>query len=240
VNSSQFKRFARQCGADIVGIADLGLLKGLETEPADLLEGFSRAVSIGVRLSDPILDAITDAPTPLYQQHYAKVNALLDLIALRASQYLQGLGFKALPIPASQALNTTEWYSYISHKAVAIAAGVGWQGKSLLVVNPQHGPRIRLVTVLTDADLDPDEPVRNRCGRCTECTEACPVGAIKNVNTKTHYSSRNEAIDFKKCVEQVWQKNTKLPYIENPICGVCIRACPWGKRSRRSRVKAAP
>jgi epoxyqueuosine reductase QueG len=222
----------------LVGIADLQLLDGIKTEPGDLLKGYSRAVSIAVRLADGIIDPIVDHPTPLYQQHYLKVNALLDDIAVRVSQYLQNAGHKALPIPASQLLDKTEWYSYISHKAVAIAAGIGWQGKSLLVVTPQWGPRIRLVTVLTDATLQPDPPTKNRCGKCSSCTNACPAQAIKNVNTKLHYADRDEALHFDRCVAKVSQEFTKLPFVDSPICGVCIRACPWGQKKRRS--KSAP
>ena len=231
LNSKQLKKFARECGADIVGVADTEMLDGIQTEPKDLLKGYRRAVSIGVRLADGVIDPIIDDPTPLYQQHYLKVNALLDDIAIRISQYLQASGAKALPIPASQLLDKTEWTSYLSHKAVAIAAGIGWQGKSLLVVNPDFGPRVRLVTVLTDyLDLEPDKPLRNRCGKCSFCTDACPAQAIKNVNTKSHYRDRNEALHFERCVTRVTQNPERLPFIESPICGVCIRACPWGRR----------
>lgn len=235
MNTEQLKDFAHQCGADLVGIADLQLLEGIQTEPRDLLSGYRTAVSMAVRLADGVIDPILDCPTPLYQQHYLKVNALLDDVAVRVSQFLQNAGHKALPIPASQLLNKTEWYSYISHKAVAIAAGLGWQGKSLLVVTPQCGPRVRLVTVLTDATLAPDPPIKNRCGKCTSCTEACPAQAIKNVNTKSHYADRDEALHFEKCVAKVSQEHTKLPFIESPICGVCISACPWGRKKRQKK-----
>ena len=235
MKSEKLKGFALKCGADIVGIADLRLLEGIETEPEDLLKGYTRAVSVAIRLADGVIDPIVDRPSPIYQQHYGKVNALLDDIALRVTQFLQDGGAKALPVPASQLLDSENWRSYISHKAVAIAAGIGWQGKSLLVVNPLYGPRIRLVTILTDMDLIPDKPLLNRCGKCSSCTEACPAQAIKNVNTKRHYVDREEALFFDRCVTKVTQEFTKLPFIENPICGVCIRGCPWGQKKKRPR-----
>lgn len=235
MKSKDLKLFARRCGADLVGIADVALLEGIETEPADLLVGFPRAVSLAVRLSDGVIDPIVDKPTPIYQQHYDRVNALMDNIALRVSQRLQDAGGKALPIPASQLLNKDRWTSYISHKAVAVAAGLGWQGKSLLLVNSEYGPRVRLVTVLTDLLLEPDSPVRNRCGSCSSCADACPVNAIKNVSTKRHYADRNDALHFDRCAIHVSTVNTSLPFIERPLCGVCIRACPWGQRKRRTR-----
>lgn len=236
MDNREIKGFAREMGADLVGVADLSLLDDLQTEPADLLKPYKRAISIGVRLADGIINPIELTPTPLYQQHYLKVNSFLDELALRVTQFIQENRGVALPIPASQVLNKQEWYSYISHKAVAIAAGIGWQGKSLLVVSPEYGPRIRLVTVLTDLSLKPDRPARNRCGKCTACVDACPVQAIKDVNTKWHYADRNEALFFERCVERVTGNAVNLPFIESPICGVCIRACPHGskKKSRRS------
>lgn len=233
MNSDDLKNFAMACGADCVGIADLARLQGIETTPPDLLEGYTRAVSVAVRLADGVIDPIIDCPTPLYQQHYLKVNALLDDIAVRISQFIQEAGARALPIPASQVLDKTEWRSYISHKAVALAAGIGWQGKSLLIVHPRFGPRIRLVTVLTDLSLKPDRPRKNLCGKCNACTDACPSQAIKNVNTDYHYESRDEALYFERCANKVSQEFIALPFIDNPICGVCIRACPRGHRKRR-------
>ncbi len=99
MNSSGLKKFARTCGADVVGVADLALLEGLETEPQHLLLGYERAVSIAVRLADGIIDPIVDSPTPLYQQHYLKVNALLDDVAVRVSQFLQRAGAKLSRFP---------------------------------------------------------------------------------------------------------------------------------------------
>ncbi len=233
MNSQHLKEFGRRCGADLVGIADLALLEGIQTEPTDLLKGYTRAVSVAVRLADGILDPIIDRPTPLYQQHYFKVNALLDDIAVRISQYIQDAGGRAIPIPASQLLDKAAWTSYISHKAVAIAAGLGWQGKSLLLVHRKFGPRVRLVTVLTDLPLEPDKPVKNLCARCSKCADACPAQAIKNVNTEGHYEDREEALHFEKCVTRVMENATTLPFIEHPLCGVCIKVCPWGKKKEK-------
>lgn len=239
LNKQELKDFARSCGADLVGVADLALLYGLPTEPENLLKGYRRAVSIAIRLSDGVIDAIVDSPTPLYHQHYLRVNDRLDDIAVRVTQFFQASGAKALPIPASQLLNTTKWTSYLSHKAVALAAGLGWQGKSLLVVTPEFGPRVRLVTVLTDAVLESDKPLNNRCGICSACSEACPAQAIKCKNTDYHFKTRNEALYFQRCVDKVVGDFAKRPFIEKPICGVCIRACPWGTKKKKPRALKA-
>lgn len=228
---------ARAWGADLVAVADTERLAGIETQPTDLLEGFPRAISIAVHLADGIMDAIVDRPTTLYSQHYQRVNALLDDIATRVYGLLQARGARALPIPASQILCEERFTSYLSHKAVAVAAGLGWQGKSLLVVTPQYGPRVRLVTVLTDMELPADAPLRNRCASCDFCTEACPAGAIKGVNTDSHYDTREEAVDLAACVAQT-RRHAEAPHIAPYICGVCVAVCPWG-RKRRGKAAAS-
>jgi epoxyqueuosine reductase len=116
---------------------------------------------------------------------------------------------------------------------VAVAAGIGWQGKSLLVVTREFGPRVRLVTVLTDWELEPDKPLKNLCAKCSECADACPVQAIKNVNTDFHYAERDEAIHFDRCLGRVVENSTTIEFVESPICGVCIRVCPFGQKKRK-------
>lgn len=233
METEQLKTFAGDRGATLTRVADLDRLRGIETTPPDLLDGFTRAVSMAVALSDSVIETIDRLPTPIYAAHYARVNALLDEVALQVSRRIESAGFRAMPLPASQVLDVTRNVSYLSHKAVAVAAGIGWQGKSLLTVSPQFGPRIRLVTVLTDAPLPPDEPLKNRCGSCSKCAEACPAGAIRNVNTDSHYSSRHEALHFERCVHHVREVCARMENIGASICGVCIRVCPWGGKRRK-------
>lgn len=229
IDKPLFSSLLKSWGASLVRVADTTRLEGLETDPPGLLQGYPRAVCIAVRLSNPILDGIDREPTPLYSSHYSRVNAVLDSLAVRAANHLQETGARSFPIPASIILNTQKWTSFLSHKAAAIAAGLGWQGKSLLVVSPEYGPRIRLVTVLTDADLAPDEPIKNRCGKCSQCQDHCPAKAIRGANTDSHYASRSEAIVLDRCVHQVRDVFGKLPNIEPLICGICVKACPWGR-----------
>ena len=66
-------------GASIVRVADTARLSGIDTEPEDLLDGFPRAVSIAVRLSDSVMDMIDRQPTPLYSSHYATRSEAVDL-----------------------------------------------------------------------------------------------------------------------------------------------------------------
>ena len=216
-------------GADLVGVADTDSLKGLHLDPPDLLQPFTRAISIAVRLPAAVFEGIIDKPTPLYSSIYATANRILDEISFKAAVLLQADGYRSLPVPASQVLDRRNWYGAISHKAVGRMAGLGWQGKSLLLVTPHYGPRIRLATILTNAPLTADTPMANRCGECTLCMDACPVGAIKGISTEAHYQNREEALYFSRCVEKLVGEFSAMPSIGAAICGLCIKACPFGR-----------
>jgi epoxyqueuosine reductase QueG len=223
-------------GADLVGIADVEPLKALKVDPPDLLDPFTRAVSIAIKLPQAVFEGISDRPTPIYKSIYQTANLTLDQIAFRTAMALQDDGHYSLPIPASQVLDQKNWYAAISHKAVARMAGLGWQGKNLLLITPKYGSRVRLVTVLTNAPLDVDGPVKNRCGDCTACKDACPAQAIKGINTETHYNSRNEAMYFSRCKDKVVGEFAKIPEVGVPICGICIKVCPFGRKKRAEKL----
>ncbi len=228
--TDEIKGFALAAGADLVGIADLARIRGIETIPADLLSSFSTAVVIAFQLSPEIFRQMADEPTALYAHQYAAVNQLLDQINLRLQSKFLTRGYKALAIPAAQTLDRKIWLGHISAKAVAKAAGLGWQGKSSLLVTPQYGPRVRLACLLTDAPLMPDPVAANRCGGCTKCREACPAGAIHGSVWTEGPNAREEALDVPKCVDRlrvIAQRQGREAY----ICGVCIKVCPWGSQS---------
>lgn len=222
-------------GCAVHGVADLQPFK--DEGPAvleGLLDSVDRAIVLGLRLDDSIVDEITNIPTPEYNQLYKSVNVRLDDIAARLVKKITRLGYKARAIPASRIVDDANLLGAISHKALARMAGIGWQGKSLLIITPDHGPRIRLVSVLTDMPLAPGRPVENQCGSCTACADACPVDAIKNVPTTSRYGSREEAVDITACNARIqWLKT--VPGLDTGACGVCVKACPRGRSRRPSR-----
>ncbi len=229
----EIKEKALSLGANLVGVADLDLLKGIDCQPADLLDSYRYAISMAVKLPNAIFEQLDDHPTPHYARVYQQVNIFLDHVALQLSSYIEDLGYRSLPIPASQLLDMEKLNSHLSSKAVANAAGMGWQGKSLLIVTPEYGPRVRFVTLLTDMDMDADSPLKNRCGSCHFCADACVAQAIRNVSTEFHYADREEALDFKKCSDKLLTEFMLIPNVETPICGICIKVCPWGRKLKK-------
>lgn len=217
-------------GADLVGIADIKEYKDtLNLLDRELIEKFPYAISIAVRLDKKILDEIDNGPTAKYADHYREINQKLDKIANRVCEYIKSLNHNAFHIEASKVVDEKNLGGIISHKAIARLAGIGWQGKSLLIINPEIGPRFRLVTVLTDMPLVCDKPLKNRCGKCTLCTKHCPANAIRNVNTDSYYACRQDAIDLCKCYQKLLSFK-ELPSINATVCGVCISVCPFGRK----------
>ncbi|MEJ2255074.1 MAG: 4Fe-4S double cluster binding domain-containing protein [Nitrospirota bacterium] len=231
----EIKAHASSLGARLAGVADLAPLKaGLPTIPGGFLDPYVRAVSIALPLEDGVIEAVMERPTPEYARHYRVLNAGLDLIAAGVVRWLAGRGSLALGVPASRILDEERLMGAVSHKAVARMAGLGWQGKSLLLVTPEMGPRVRLATVLTDMPLQPDRPLANRCGDCTRCTDACPVGAIRDVPTESHYPGREDAVDLAACNART-HENARLGGVGARICGVCVRVCPHGEKKAARR-----
>lgn len=235
--TAALKNTALSLGADLVGVAEIRQLSALPTNPPDLFASFDFAVSMAMAVPAAIFRKIGDQPTPEYMAIYQTVNRKLDDLAVDMARMIEFAGFSALPVPASQLLDPENSMAAMSHKAVARVAGLGWQGKNLLLITPRFGSRVRLVTLLTDAPLIADSPVKNRCGACNNCRDACPAKAIRGVNTKDHYETRESALHFSRCVEKTRKEFAALPNIGAPICGICIRACPFSLKGRVDKRK---
>lgn len=238
--TAEVKEFCQRQGAAITKVADAILLKkGVQTYPPNLLSPYTAVISIAIPLNMKIIAAMSGLPTPEYASNCKEINEQLNNITVAVKSWIEGKGYSAKAIPASKKIIEGGTEASISHKAIAITAGIGWQGKSLLVVTPDYGPRIRLSSVLTDMPLIFDSPIKNLCKKCTACTDACPAGAIKNVNTEFHYLTREEAIDLDKCHANTL-KNMEIPGVEYTFCGQCIPVCPHGKKFMKKMVQITP
>jgi epoxyqueuosine reductase QueG len=221
--TSKLRKELSELGASLMGVADLrGILP-------DSFDHFHQGVSIGVRLSDSIINELKSGPTKAYAYHYQAMNRFLDSLAIRTTNLLQERGYNAFPIPTSQTLDLKLHTAHLSHKMVATQAGLGWIGKNALLITPEYGPRVRLTTVLTNTPLQPGKPITTSlCEECQSCTEACPVGAIRGELWSIE-SQRSDLLDVHRCAEKIDQGKTKFGA---PVCGVCVRACPKGTNRR--------
>ncbi len=220
--AAELKEKLIDMGASIVGFSNVGeSLKGNLTKT-----GY--AVTVGVRLSDYIIDEIKDKPTYTYFHHYRTVNALIDQITLRGLLLLQDRGYNAITVPASQTVNDAEddYSAIFPHKTAAVSAGLGWIGRNGLFISSQYGPRLRLGTILADYPLtEENQIIDSGCGDCNACVKNCPAMALTG-NCWEKGCERSRIVDAKACSEYM---NKHFKHIgRGSVCGICMRVCPKG------------
>lgn len=219
-NYNNLKKLSFNQGVDLFGVADISSIKKEFALSEKLLDKFDRAVCIGLRLANGILEEIQDAPTRIYFHHYRTANAILDQTAFKVGNYIQKKGCFALPIPASQIVDWQGHTAHLSHKKIAELAGLGWLGRNNLLVNKKFGSRFRLAAILTDMPLTKDKAVKQNCGRCVNCIKYCPAGAIK---------VQPEEFDHGRCFEKL-KEFQRQHLVDQYICGVCVKNCRGKER----------
>jgi epoxyqueuosine reductase len=112
---------------------------------------------------------------------------------------------------------------YLPDKLIAQRAGVGWYGKNGLMQTEAHGSWVVLSAIVTDADLDSDEPISRDCDSCQACIKACPTQAIVEPYT----------INASRCIEYLIGTSGSISIelrstIANRIsgCDRCQEVCP--------------
>jgi len=215
-NYEHLKNIALDSGFNLFGVADVSSIRSEFNLDESSVTKFHRGISLGKRLLDAIIDDIKDKPTSLYFHHYRQLNFFLDRGAFLLASEIQNLGFNSLPIPASQIIDWKKQQSHVSHKKIGYLAGLGWIGRSNLLVNPDIGSRFRMVTVLTDMPLSVDVPNEHDCGECRRCIPVCPAQAIDdNPQNFDHWACFEKLKEF---------RNSGI--VGQYICGICIKACP--------------
>lgn len=124
----------------------------------------------------------------------------------------------------------------ILERDLAAEAGIGWHGKSTMLIDPQLGTWFFLGEVLTTLELPPDPPQKDRCGTCDRCITACPTGAIVEPHR----------LDARRCISYLTiELKGPIPIEFRPLigdrifgCDDCLDACPWNRFARVSREGA--
>lgn len=223
ITSAKVKKFARGIGADLAGIAPVDRFEAAPEghRPGDIVKNARSVVVFALRLPGSVLDG----PATSYQSSMDAVHRRLDELAVMLALFLEDSGCRAIPVPSDEPYRhweaeRTYGRGDLSHKHAAQAAGLGRLGRNSMLITPRYGNRVHLVSIVTDAALDPDpllqwEPCPPGCARCIR---ACPAGAIME----------GPSVDQSKCRPVVMQKLPKGTVIE--ACWACRKACPAGIR----------
>ena len=115
-------------------------------------------------------------------------------------------------------------------KAWARKSGLGWMGKNANLIHPKHGSFFFIAELILDLELIPDGPMKDYCGTCTRCIDACPTEAIVEPYV----------VNGSKCISYltIELKDELLPTefsgkMENWMfgCDICQDVCPWNRFS---------
>ena len=186
------------------------------------------------RVRPVALEGVEYGPTTAYYEEYCRLNAELGETATFLADTLRKGGHVAVAIPPTAADATAAEPRY-SHKAAATQAGIGWIGKTGLLVTPEFGSAVRLASVFTDLELPTGRPITaSRCGRCVRCVEACPAGAGRDVRWEAGMP-RDEVLDAAACEAHMERAHDFRP----SICGICFAVCPYTKAALKPLTASA-
>lgn len=191
-----------------------------ESRPSSILQHSKTAIVFGIPIPYATLQT---APSIAYSQMYGAINTMLDQAALRLSMELMARGYSAMPIPRDgyhgiKGLRESS-SAFFSHRHASYLAGMGTFGVNNVIITPNHGPRIRWVTVLTDADLPSGKPLdKEVCIHCDKCVKACPNSALRSGHYPQIITNKDACID----------RSEELAKQKISPCGLCIAVCPIG------------
>ena len=224
----EIKHVARFFGADLCGITDFDDrwlytsrvdTRDMSTAPHDLPEGLSSVIVLAHQMEESLVatypSALAEAATGREYSHEAA-------IVMQVAAYIRNLGYQAVP-----SMNDTGLVI-----PYAIKAGLGEYARNQMVITPEFGPRLRFSKIFTSLPIAHDPPrmhgVREFCGICTKCADACPVKALPYGPPEVSGGGKSEikgvrkwTSDAEKCFG-FWAKLST-------DCAICMRVCPFNR-----------
>ncbi len=224
MDENNLKEYIKNLGASLVGFADLSSIS------VSSCNNMKYGIVFGIRIKPEIIEGISGGPTKEYYEEYNQINKTLDDIGIECVKYINKKGYNAIGQTSTFVTSNNNLETTLPHKTVATRAGLGWIGKSALLITTEYGAALRISTVLTDMPLSTDIPINeSKCGDCNKCVTNCPgtaiTGALWNIN-----SDREELLDAFKCRKKARELLNQNIGIEMSICGKCIEICPYTKR----------
>lgn len=193
--------------------------------PQNIWPWARNVIVLGIPLYAPM---VRTTPSMVYQELYETSNRVLDEIAYRLSNYITtALGYRACFFPRD-GYSTIEVLpgnpsAAFSHVIAGYYAGMGTIGDSHNLITREFGPRLRVVSVLTDAPVPPDEMLEeDLCIHCKKCLRGCPSGCFQESGSGVY------RMDKEACTQYHIQMKNEHHW----PCGVCISVCPVGEDLR--------
>lgn len=125
-------------------------------------------------------------------------------------------------------------YVSLTEKPIARRSGVGWYGKNGIIITERFGSWVVLGEIITELELDTDEPLQRNCGDCTICIDSCPTKAIVSPYV----------IDRTKCLQFISERPMNVPIAfrekwEDRLygCTTCQEVCPQNRKVKPKKYR---
>ncbi|MDR2912787.1 MAG: DUF1730 domain-containing protein [Alistipes sp.] len=193
-------------------------------DPSELLRGARTVVVCALAYDGAAACDGVAAFARMDEDYHVRIKRMLREVVAR---------LEACGLPAGGRFKVCCDTAPILEKAWAVEAGLGWQGRHSLVVNPRLGSFMMLGELLFDVECDCyDEPFSGvGCGSCRACVEACPVGAIGCTAEGVRTLSTARCISARTVEAARLRPETPVEPIHGWIegCDECQRACPHNR-----------
>ena len=188
--------------------------------PQNIWPWVKNVIVFGIPLYTPMMST---SPSMVYQELYDTSNRVLDELAYKAVKEINKLGYRALFFPRDCYFNIKVLVdnpnAAFSHVIAGYYAGLGSIGDSHNLITKEFGPRLRIVSVLTDAPIEPDEMIeKNLCIHCRKCLRMCPAGCFSEGDGPVY--------DYDKVKCTLY--HCQLVDEHHWPCGICANICPVG------------
>ncbi|HUX97979.1 MAG TPA: 4Fe-4S double cluster binding domain-containing protein [Candidatus Deferrimicrobium sp.] len=239
--TDKVKKFITTLDLDIFGIASannaLFSEAPVEYQPRNILEGAQSVLVIGKTVPKGTFK-LNYHRNNIVHRLYHSIYKFLDITATRISDFLESLGYYAIPIPSyiPLTMRNLEPWGIISLKHAAVAAGLGEIARNGLFIHPKFGTLIRLSGIITTAELVPNLKFEGEiCRDCNLCIDNCPAKAFDKKGQFMKLACLRDVIKHGINILHPYDKNyvKNLELITNTMmveytvgCTKCLEVCP--------------
>jgi ferredoxin-NADP reductase/Fe-S-cluster-containing hydrogenase component 2 len=222
LDAAGLRQLALDCGADDVGLVEIAR-PGLDAQRAELLRNYPWTRTVLGFVLRMAREPLRGAPRSVANLEFHRAGHEVDTIAAAIVAALERRSIRAVnpsmgfPMEMSQSSGFAPWI--VSHKPIAVEAGLGHMGIHRNLIHPKFGNFVLLGTVLIESEVgDYDHPIDyNPCLECKLCVAACPVGAIGpdgsfNFSSCFTHNYREFLGGFTDWVEQIADASDALDY----------------------------
>ncbi|RLC05282.1 MAG: hypothetical protein DRH90_06390 [Deltaproteobacteria bacterium] len=208
----------------LVGVTPVERLAGAPEgrRPTDILPTAKNVIVAAVH----VLDSVYDLPYTRYEytNQFFILNSRLNSMTTNVCEFLESEGYRNIPIPAAYPRVNKDLCGILSHRHAAVRAGIGEFALNNMLTTPQYGSKVRLVTIVTEAELEADEPYKESI--CKKTQPTCKLACVRNC--PIHAISEEGVINKDLCLR--YQEQI-MPWSAAELrCGMCVASCPIGER----------